>query len=45
LSRRQLQERGVHRDDLSATGYWKRKRTDEMARGESATGSPRPKPT
>ena len=32
--RRHLLQRGVHRDDMSATGYWKLKRTDEQWRAE-----------
>jgi len=34
VRRHLLQERGVHRDDLSATGYWKLRRTDEQWRAE-----------
>jgi NADPH-dependent ferric siderophore reductase len=34
VRRHLLQERGVVRDDLSATGYWKLRRTDEQWRAE-----------
>ncbi|MGH7082759.1 MAG: SIP domain-containing protein, partial [Acetobacteraceae bacterium] len=34
VRRHLLQERGVDRDDLSATGYWKRRRSDEQWRAE-----------
>jgi NADPH-dependent ferric siderophore reductase len=34
VRRHLLQELGVDRDDLSATGYWKRRRTDEQWRAE-----------
>jgi NADPH-dependent ferric siderophore reductase len=34
VRRHLLSERGVHRDDLSATGYWKLRRTDEQWRAE-----------
>jgi NADPH-dependent ferric siderophore reductase len=34
VRRHLLQERGIHRDDLSATGYWKLRRTDEQWRAE-----------
>ena len=34
VRRHLLQDRGIHRDDLSATGYWKLRRTDEQWRAE-----------
>lgn len=34
VRRHLLQERGIARDDLSATGYWKLRRTDEQWRAE-----------
>ena len=34
VRRHLLQERGIHQDDLSATGYWKLRRTDEQWRAE-----------
>jgi NADPH-dependent ferric siderophore reductase len=34
VRRHLLQQRGIHRDDLSATGYWKLRRTDEQWRAE-----------
>jgi NADPH-dependent ferric siderophore reductase len=34
LRRHLLLERGIAQDDLSATGYWKLKRTDEQWRAE-----------
>lgn len=34
VRRHLLQERCIHRDDLSATGYWKLRRTDEQWRAE-----------
>jgi NADPH-dependent ferric siderophore reductase len=34
VRRHLLQERGIDRDDLSATGYWKLRRTDEQWRAE-----------
>jgi NADPH-dependent ferric siderophore reductase len=34
VRRHLLQERGIHRDDLSATGYWKLRHTDEQWRAE-----------
>jgi NADPH-dependent ferric siderophore reductase len=34
VRRHLLQERGIDRDDVSATGYWKLRRTDEQWRAE-----------
>jgi NADPH-dependent ferric siderophore reductase len=45
VRRHLLQGRGIHRDDLSATGYWKLRRTDEQWRAEKRDWTPKPKPT